>query len=307
MDGVRSILEGYLWAAVAAAPKVVIAALVLTVGWWLARTVPRYAPRLLGRLTPDTSLQRLGAIVARVLVFALAVVIAATVVFPDLGVGDLVGVLGLTSVAIGFAFKDIFQNFLAGIIILGQRPFHIGDQIRVKEFEGEVVDIQIRSTVLRTYEGQRVVMPNAELFTNAVLINTAGASRRSTLATGISYGADIEEARQIILEATKGCALVHDTPEPRVFVSGHGESAIELEVLFWTRPAMGSVREAKDQVATAVKYALDRGSIEIPFPQRVLEVRMSAPEPKAKEEEEDRKLRPRVITSPYGRGMETVQ
>jgi small-conductance mechanosensitive channel len=261
---------GYVWAAVEALPTILVAVAVLGVTWWLARMAPRVAGVLIDRLTEDKSLQRLGGITSRVLVWAVGTVIAATVVFPGLGVGDLVGVLGLTSVAIGFAFKDIFQNFLAGIIILAQRPFHIGDQIKVQDMEGTVRDIQIRFTAIETYDGERIILPNSDLYTNAVLVRTANATRRSRFHTGIAYDEDINKAREVILNALKDCDAVASEPAPRALVVGHGDNSINFEVLYWTRSHIGQVRSAGDQVGTRIKYALDEAGIEIPFPQRVL-------------------------------------
>lgn len=261
---------GYVWAAVEAMPTILVAVVVLGVTWWLSRLAPRAAGVLIKHLTQDKSLRRLAGITSRVLIWALGVLVAATIVFPGLGVGDLVGVLGLTSVAIGFAFKDIFQNFLAGIIILAQRPFHIGDQIKVNDMEGTVRDIQIRFTAIETYHGERIIVPNAELYTHAVLVRTANAWRRSVFQTGIAYHEDINEAREVILGALKGCDEVASEPAPRALVVGHGDNSINFEVLYWTRSDAGSVRSAGDQVGTRIKYALDEAGIEIPFPQRVL-------------------------------------
>jgi uncharacterized membrane protein len=107
-------------------------------------------------------------------------------------------------VAIGFAFRDILQNFLAGILLLLTEPFRIDDQIIVKEFEGTVEDIQTRATMIRTYDGRRIVIPNAELFTESVIVNTAFEKRRLEYDVGIGYGDDIERAKALILEAIAG-------------------------------------------------------------------------------------------------------
>ena len=136
--------------------------------------------------------------------------------------------LGIGSVAIGFAFKDIFQNFLAGILILITKPFRVNDQIVFKEYEGTVEDIQTRATYLKTYDGRRVVLPNGELFTNSVTVNTAFAQRRMEYDVGIEYGADIDRARGIILDILQRTEGVDPDPKADVIVVRLAESDVRL-------------------------------------------------------------------------------
>jgi small conductance mechanosensitive channel len=118
--------------------------------------------------------------------------------------GDLIQLLGISGVAIGFAFRDILQNFLAGILILLTEPFQIDDQIVFKGFEGTVENIETRATTIRTYDGRRIVIPNSELFTNSVTVNTAFDNRRLEYDVGIGYGDDIRaNASKLLLITTK--------------------------------------------------------------------------------------------------------
>ena len=123
---------------------------------------------------------------------------ALSIVIPS---SQLIQLLGISGVAIGFAFRDILQNFLAGILILLTEPFQIGDQIVVDNFEGTVDDIETRATTIKTYDGRRIVIPNSNLFTKAVTVNTAFDYRRLQYDIGIGYGDDIDRAKQLILEA----------------------------------------------------------------------------------------------------------
>ncbi len=268
----KEVVFGFVRSGLEVLPLLLIAGSVLALFVWASRYAPRLAGPLTRRVTHDVSLRRLAETAVRVLCIATGVVIASTIIFPGLGVGDLVSVLGLTSVAVGFAFKDIFQNFLAGIIILAQRPFHIGDQIKCKDIDGTVEDINIRSTQVRTFDGQRVVVPNADLYTNAVTVKTALDARRSIFTTGIGYGEDIEHAREVMHEALNRCERIKQEPAPAVFVLSHSASSIDFEILFWTEPTQADLRLARDEVATRIKRALDDANIEIPFPQRVVEI-----------------------------------
>lgn len=260
----------YVQAALETAPMVLVALLLMVAAWWLSNPARRAAELLASKFVEDKSVRRLAGTIVRIVVIAIGGFAAATVVFPGLDVGDLVGVLGLSSVAVGFAFKDIFQNFLAGLIILTQRPFKIGDQIEAPEVKGTVDDITIRSTVVRTFDGRRTILPNSALLTQAVTVNTTEPVRRTTFSTGIGYGEDIEQARGVILEALGSCALVVPSPAPEVHAVAHGDNAVQFDVRYWSRSDQATVNRAQDQVVTAVKYALDAHGIEIPFPQRSL-------------------------------------
>ena len=108
---------------------------------------------------------------AAIILFGLLV--AFSIVAPSFQAADLIKILGIGSVAIGFAFQNILQNFLAGLLLLWAEPFRVGDQIKLNNYEGTVEAIQARATTVKTYDGRQVVIPNAELFTNSVTVNTA--------------------------------------------------------------------------------------------------------------------------------------
>ncbi len=211
-------------------------------------------------------LSRIGNIV--IIVFGLFV--AATVIFPGVNAGDLIAGLGIGSVALGFAFKDVLQNLFAGFLILLYRPFQIGDQIKIDDFEGTVEEINVRATKIKTYDGERVVIPNSDLYMKAVLVRTAFPARRTKITVGIGYDEDHEKARSILLDVLTKTEGVLENPAPDVNVVELADSSVNLKLLFWTDSQQTSTRKASDRVVSAVKKALDAAGIEIPFPQRVI-------------------------------------
>lgn len=203
-----------------------------------------------------------------IIIFGLSA--AAMVIIPTFKPSDLITGLGITSVALGFALKEVLQNFFAGILILWRRPFVVGDQIRVKDFEGTVEEINIRATRIKTYNGERVVVPNSELFLNEVVVRTAFDSRRVRFTVGIAYPESIEKARDVIqsvLEKTEG---VLPEPAPSVHVVELGDFSVNFSVLFWALPQQNNVRLVSDRVITNIKLALDEADIEIPYPHSVV-------------------------------------
>lgn len=205
--------------------------------------------------------------VSRWVIALLGVLVGAAIAFPGVGAADLFSLLGIGGVAIGFAFRDILQNLLAGILILLTRPFRIGDQIVAGGYEGTVEDIQVRATTIRTYDNRRAVIPNSALFGDKVLVNTAYDRRRMQVRVGIGNGDDIAHAKRVILDAVRDASGVLPDPAPRVRVAELGDFAVQLDVLFWIDPPIKrEALDAVDAVLERVKPALVEAGIDLPFP-----------------------------------------
>ena len=156
-----------------AIPRLLIATVVVVVLYYIGKlfrvALMAGRDRWRGRENLELAVSR----IFQSFVIAISLLIGATVVFPTVTAGGLIQLLGISGIAVGFAFKDIFQNFLAGILLLVTEPFSIGDEISVTGFEGTVEDVQTRATIIRTFDHRRVVVPNATLFTQSVVVNTA--------------------------------------------------------------------------------------------------------------------------------------
>ncbi len=200
----------------------------------------------------------------------LGILLAAIVIFPEFKLGDLISGLGISTVAIGFAFKDILQNFFAGILILWRQPFLVGDQIRVQDYEGTVVEINLRSTRLKTYSGEQAVLPNGDVYTSAILVRTAYDQRRICFNVGIGYLDSLEEARAVIHQVLADTQGVLSEPSPWVYVCELAASSVNFNVYFWTASNQANVLAVSDQVATGIKLALDAAGIDMPYPHSVV-------------------------------------
>jgi small conductance mechanosensitive channel len=183
----------------AAFPNVVVAALVLLIFYVGARFAALGVHRFAEHRNGPSNLAFVLARMLRWTVMLVGLLVGLSIALPTFRAGDLVQLLGISGVAIGFAFKDILQNFLAGVLLLITQPFRLGDQIVFREYEGTVEEIQTRATLLRTYDGRLIVIPNAQLFTESVIVNTGFDHRRLEADIGIGMGDDIGEARELIL------------------------------------------------------------------------------------------------------------
>ncbi|GGA45222.1 mechanosensitive ion channel family protein [Okeania sp. KiyG1] len=202
--------------------------------------------------------------------WVIGVIIACVIAFPGLKLGDIIATLGLGSVAVGFAFQDIFKNFLAGILLLLQEPFRIGDQIIVDDYEGTVEEIDIRTTKIRTYNGERVILPNANVFTSAVQVRTAFGIRRTDLGVGVDYNTPLSEAADILSQLIKEVEGVLGNPIPEIDLVSFNDSSIDFIVRYWTRAEQKEVRRVQTQAILAIKKAFDRAGINIPYPIRTV-------------------------------------
>jgi small-conductance mechanosensitive channel len=243
--------------------SMLILATVLIVARYLKRLVrglletsgrPRSLALVLGRLT-EWTMVGLGSLVALL------------VVFPDFSAGQLIQLLGFGSLAAGLAFRNIIEDFFAGVLLLLNEPFSIGDQIVVQDLEGTIENIEARVTYIRTYDGRRIIIPNADLFTNTVTVNTAYAFRRIEYDIGIGYSDSIDQARQTILDALTTLDEVEEHPAPEVIIYDLAAYSVVLRVRWWIRPPRRSdAVDTRNRVLRVVKQALLDAGIDMPFP-----------------------------------------
>ena len=270
LDLIWNSLYGLLNSFLYRVPYILFAIIVFAL-FILAARVVSGAINTAGRRTRfDVTLANLLGRLASFVITILGLFVGAVIIFPAFKPGDLVAGLGITSVAIGFAFKDVLQNFFAGILILWRKPFIVGDQLRFKEYEGTVEEITVRSTRLKTFDGERAVIPNGDVYTNAVLVKTAYDKRRVKFLVGIGYLDDIENGRATIrkvLDDTLG--VLHD-PGPWIYVTELAPSSVNFTVYFWVESEQANVLRVSDAVATGIKYALDKAGIDMPYPHNVV-------------------------------------
>lgn len=248
-------------------PGLAVALLLFGLGLLVARGVRATVRRAAAlRDASPGSAAVLGRIAGGVTIFV-AFLVAASVAFPSVSAADLFNLLGIGGVAIGFAFRDVLQNLLAGILILLTRPFVIGDQIRVGSYEGTVVDVWVRATVLRTYDNGRVLIPNATLFVDKITVITAHDKRRLSFPLTIGNGDDIRTARTVVREALGQTDVVLADPPPEALVTGLGAAGVDMVARFWIiPPRQRDAVDALDGAIMSVKDALTKAGIDLPYP-----------------------------------------
>ena len=252
-------------------PQIAIALFVIVLTVLASKLAHAVLGRVLSHSKLRRSLKELFSLLLSISIWVLGTMIAAVIVFPGLTPASILAGLGIGSVAIGFAFKDVFENFLAGIIILFRREMRIGDHIECQDIEGRVEHIAIRESHVVQTDGQLVIVPNSILFKNPVTIRTHDDIRRVTVICGVAYDVDVDQARDVIKTAVSSCnSVIQDGKPIEIFAQEFGASSINFEVTWWTKSKPVQVRMSRDEVVASVKRALDDAGIEIPFPYRTM-------------------------------------
>lgn len=266
---VESLMEIWL-AFVGRIPYFVAGFFVLMLTWAASTVFAMVAGRMMRRSGLRNSLQELLSRFVSIGIWILGVLLSAMIIFPGLTPSKAIGAMGIASIAVGLAFKDIFENFFAGILLLWRFPFENGDVIECGDILGRVENVALRMTKIRLLSGELIVCPNSFLFKNPVKVLTNQKILRTNITTGIAYDEDIEKAVKVISTAVQNCSSIDKSKEIQVVPAAFGPSSIDIDIYWWTNALPKEARDSKGEVVTAVKKALNDANIEIPYPYRTL-------------------------------------
>ncbi|RKF21281.1 mechanosensitive ion channel family protein [Altericroceibacterium spongiae] len=259
-------LEGMARSFIAALPSIAIAIIVLVVTWVVARIAVSMISRMVGRARVREDLKQLVQTLVKLGVWLTGLMIAATIILPGMTAGGLIAGLGVGAVAIGFAFQDIFENFLAGVLIMLREKMQIGDMVEANGILGKVEKITLRETHIRHYSGELTILPNSMVFKNAVKIYTDATQRRNDIVVGVSYDTDLEKAEKVIRQAVERIDKLAPGKGVDVYAQEFNSSSVDFLVRWWIDITQQDFLGVKSEVVFAIKQALDDADIEIPFP-----------------------------------------
>lgn len=247
--------------------RFLLAVLTLAIGWWLINVLTHRVGRLLALRNADLALQHFITSLANIALKVMLVVNVASMI--GVATTSFVAAIGAATLAIGLALQGSLANFAGGVLILLFRPFRIGDWIEAQGTSGTVDSIQIFHTVLRTGDNKTVIIPNGSL-SNGLITNTnRQPTRKVVFDVGVDYEADLQKAREVLLELAKDPRVLAD-PAPAAVVSTLGDSSITVSLRVWTKTS-----DYWDVMFMFNELARDRlkaAGIDIPFPQRVIRV-----------------------------------
>ncbi len=245
-------------------PSVIAALVVFAVGLYLANIIRRLVRRSLERRTKNAQPITLLSQLAYWLVVILVAAISLQMVGFNL-TAFLAG-LGIAGITIGFALQDVSKNFIAGLLMMIQQPFEIGETIEVGGYTGKVMAIDLRATQIRTSDGRLVLIPNGDVIITPITNFSQAESRRVEISTGVAYDSNPETVRQTALDAISGVPGILSEPASEVLFQNFGSSTLDLTIYFWINTSQTNVAAAKDAGLKAIKGAFDEKQIEMPYP-----------------------------------------
>ena len=261
-------------------PNLVVAVLVVLAFWVLARLARSVVGRAMDRATDNRALRGLLMAVTGIAVLGLGIFIALGVLKLDKTVAALLGGAGILALALGFAFQDIAENFMSGVLLSLRRPFRVGELVELSDYTGTVREIDLRSTLLQLPTGEQVLIPNSEVYGNPMKNYSRAGERRVDLACGVSYGDDLDEAEQVALAAVRQVAGRDREREPELFYTGFGGSSVDFVVRFWIlETAQGAWLAARSEAIRRIHGAFGEHGIDIPFPITTLDFGIKGGEP----------------------------
>lgn len=246
-------------------PFIIIAIIFLILTHFIAKLIGSLAEKSLRRLWIRANLVIILQKIIVILVWVIGILIAATIVFPSVTTANILAALGLSSIALGFAFKDIIENFLAGILILLREPFQIGDYIETEDEDGTVEHVSVRNTHIRRSDGVRIVVPNAVLFSTPIRVVTDLPHRRQHTSCVVNLDENLEEVREIIYNAVIEGKTVNKDKGVEVYITLLSSSGINFKIYWWCPSKLAEIRRSRDEVLTNIKKALDAADIELSY------------------------------------------
>ncbi len=261
-------LEGF----VRLLPNLVVAALVLVLGFFVAGLVKRFSLRMIRKVSHLETVNKLFASFVYLIVLGVALFTALDILNLDKAVTTALAGAGILGLALAFAFQDIAANFMSGILMSFRRPFTVGDLVKLGEYRGRIDSINLRDTTLTTLQGQRLIIPNKQVFQNPIENFSSTGIRRLDLKGRVSLGEDLDKVKQIVNDAVNDLNERDKTKDVEFFYEEFAESSINFDLRIWMEnPEQRTYLSARSNAIIAIRKAFDAADIKIPFPIRTLD------------------------------------
>jgi small conductance mechanosensitive channel len=272
LDKLVAKLEGWLDDLIVLLPNIILAALVMGIGLLLTRVVRKWVSRAINRFSGHKTVNKLFVNVLSAAFVLLVLFVVLSILQLDTALQSLLAGAGVAGLAIGLALQDPILNLFSGIMMATRRTFRLGDLVETSGFMGTVEKISLRSTVIRTFQGQEVVLPNKLIYQHAFVNYTSSGQRRVDLSCGVSYGDDLQQVKEVALKAVEESVVVDESKPIDLYYTEFGSSSINFVLRFWLDQCrQKDFLTAQSEAIMALKAAFDRADITIPFPIRTLD------------------------------------
>lgn len=264
-------LTGWLDQLIAMLPNIIAALVVLVLFWIAAKVAKQLLESAVNRMAHNPQVAIITSRVAYIAVLAGGLMVALGILQLEKTVTSLLAGAGIVGLAIGFACQDLAANLMSGFLLATSEPLNNGDLIKTGGFYGTVEKVHLRYSIIRTFEGQLVRIPNRQIFENSLVNYTKPGERRVDFTVGVSYGDDLEKARDIAVEAVTEVEERDTERDVEVYYTEFGDSSVNFSLRFWIEYPGQDYLKARSDAIVQVKKAFDENGITIPFPIRTLD------------------------------------
>lgn len=266
-------LELWLRELVRILPNLALAIVLLVIGMYICKWLRNLSKKLIFRFTGNVTITTLFSTFIYLFLLGITIFTALSILKLDKAVTSILAGAGIVGLALAFAFQDIAANFISGIFISFRRPLKVGDIVSIKDYMGKVDEINLRDTIIRTFQGKMVIIPNKDVFQNPIENYSILGKRRIDLEVGVSYNDDLEVAAQLAVDAVKHIDGLAADEEVTLFYTEFGESSINFTIRLWCNSTEQLQYLKVGHLAIiAIKKTFDQNNITIPFPIRTLDV-----------------------------------
>ncbi len=253
-------------------PNLALAVFVLVVGFYLATLARKIAKKTIRRFSVGAVLADLFSTFVYIFSVGITLFIVLQILKLDDAVTSLLAGAGIAGLALAFAFQDIAANFMSGILLIMRKPLRVGDIVAIKGYMGKVEHINLRDTVIATFQGQMVIMPNKDIVQNPIDNYSLLGKRRMDLTVGVSYAEDLQRVKQVTLNAVADIKGISKTNETTFFYEAFADSSINFTIRIWTSSVhQPDFLALRSEAIMCIKKAYDEEGISIPFPIRTLD------------------------------------
>ncbi|MEQ8244489.1 mechanosensitive ion channel family protein [Fulvivirga sp.] len=272
IDQILAKLDSWLDALITMLPNMAVALILLILFFVLAKLASKVFTKIFTKASDNLALKNLFSTIVYYMVLGIGLFIILGILKLDKAVTSLLAGVGVVGLALGFAFQDIAANFVSGIILAFRRPFQIGDIVEISDIMGKISRTNLRVTVIETFQGQEVYIPNKDVLQTAIYNYTILGKRRIDLGVGVSYADDLEKVESLVSNTVSEIEGVIDTDKMIFDYEEFGDSSINFNIRFWIQyPDQPGYFAVKTRVIKAIKKAFDAENITIPFPIRTLD------------------------------------
>lgn len=252
-------------------PNLALAIIIFIISFFIAKLLHKVSESLLRKVSHNETINDLLSTIIYGVTLGIGIFIALSVLQLDRAVTTILAGAGIIGLALGFAFQDIAANFVAGIILSFRSPFRRGDIIKSQDYMGIVQKVNLRSTIIQSFQGQVIMIPNKDVFQNPLHNYTVTRKRRVDLEVGVSYGEDLDKVKRVTIEAA-GKVEGKANDDISFFYTGFGDSSIDFEIRVWPKDiSQPGYLKVKSDLILNIKKAFDENDIMIPFPIRTLD------------------------------------